>query len=230
MDQQNQSQRVVICSELPENPIATKMTQKEDRTCGGRFRWNLIINGIIIIMAAFPFYLPLEATLGINCFYASLWMIFTILAALTQSKIHQTMKKFQNNMEQSSLPNSSQIKFILITFIYKEPLELLLKTLQNVSQQRIAKEIIMLVCMEEKTPDKETKLSPFMNNSKTVLVNQLQLFILMEHLEKYQVNVLIIIMVLDLSQLIQKKVILTLIQISILQLILMLIQSFQKLT
>ncbi|CAD8191165.1 unnamed protein product [Paramecium octaurelia] len=157
MSEQNQSQRLLISSELPENPIATKMTLKEDKTCGGRFRWNLVINAIMIAMAAFPFYLPLEATLGVNCFYASLWLLFTCLAANNLFTIHNTIRKVTKCQDQP--PNPSPIKFILITFLYKEPLELLLKTLQNVSQQRIAKEIIMVVCMEEKTPDKESKIN-----------------------------------------------------------------------
>ncbi|CAD8211648.1 unnamed protein product [Paramecium octaurelia] len=150
------NQRLIFSNELPENPMATKMTLKQDKTCGGRLRWNLIINVVMIAMAGFPFYLPLEATLGVNCFYALLWILFIFLAANTQSKIHQTMKKVSNNSQQP--PNPTPIKFILMTFIYKEPLDLLLKTLQNIQQQRIAKEIIMVVCMEEKTPEKETKI------------------------------------------------------------------------
>ncbi|CAD8133593.1 unnamed protein product [Paramecium octaurelia] len=157
MSELNHGKRLLISSELPENPIATKMTLKEDKTCGGRFRWNLIINALMIAMAAFPFYIPLEATLGVNCFYASLWLLFTFLAANTLTKIHRTIKKVSIGQEQP--PTPSPIKFILITFLYKEPLELLLKTLQNVSQQRIAKEIVMVVCMEEKTPDKESKIN-----------------------------------------------------------------------
>ncbi|CAK92135.1 unnamed protein product (macronuclear) [Paramecium tetraurelia] len=147
MSETNQIQRLLISSELPENPIATKMTLKEDKTCGGRFRWNLVINAIMIAMAAFPFYLPLEATLGINCFYASLWLLFTCLAVNTLSKIHNTIKKsfpYQIYFDHIPLQRTSRIT---------------LKTLQNVSQQRIAKEIILVVCMEEKTPDKESKIN-----------------------------------------------------------------------
>ncbi|CAK78300.1 unnamed protein product (macronuclear) [Paramecium tetraurelia] len=114
MSDLNQGKRLIISSELPENPIATKMTLKEDKTCGGRFRWNLVINAIMIAMAAFPFYIPLEATLGVNCFYASLWLLFTFLAASTLTKIHSTIKKVSIGQEQP--PNPSPIKTSRITF------------------------------------------------------------------------------------------------------------------
>ena len=83
MEQTNKKRTIILSNQLKENPLAVKMTLKQDKTCGGRLRWNLIINFAMLAMAGFPFYLPLSGTLGVLSFYASLWILFMILEANT---------------------------------------------------------------------------------------------------------------------------------------------------
>ena len=134
----------------------TDIKKKEVKVfCNGRIRWNLLINFIIVGITILPFFVPEYITLAVNVYYALFWVIFVILAARTQYKISKCMKQAPEiDQEQAK----DQIKFIMATFVYKEPLDLILKTLKNVSQQRRAKDLIMVVCMEEKTPQKEEKI------------------------------------------------------------------------
>ena len=45
-----------------------------------------------------------------------------------------------------------------MTFIYKEPIQLLISTIENIAKMKRSEEIIMLVGFEEKTPDLEEKI------------------------------------------------------------------------
>ena len=135
---------------------------KTDFFCNGRFRWNLLINIGVIGMVALPFFVPTYITLGVNCYYAFFWFIFICFAIRTQVKIAKRMKQKDSTQEQ----NSGKYKSIMATFVYREPLELILKTLKNISEQSLAKEIIMSVCMEEKTPDREEKIKQIFDQYK----------------------------------------------------------------
>ncbi|CAD8196063.1 unnamed protein product [Paramecium octaurelia] len=171
------NQLLLFFCELPENPMATNLTLKQDKTYGGRLIWNLII--YVVKWQGFPFYPPLEATFGVNCFYALLWILFIFLAAKTQSKIKQMMKRFQ--MTPNNLQIQTPILFILMLFIYKESLDILLKTLQTFNNNEQLNKSSWT-----KLQRRNPKLMQYLNNSKIVLINSQLLQFLMELQERFQ--------------------------------------------
>ena len=108
----------------------------------------------MIAVVGLPFFVPTYVTLAINSYYAFLWGVFICFAIRTQTKISKRMKRSTTQQEQ----HEGAYKSIMATFVYREPLKLILKTLKNISEQSLAKEMIMSVCMEERTPDREDKI------------------------------------------------------------------------
>eukprot|EP00340_Litonotus_pictus_P001142 CAMPEP_0170518586 /NCGR_PEP_ID=MMETSP0209-20121228/4243_1 /TAXON_ID=665100 ORGANISM="Litonotus pictus, Strain P1" /NCGR_SAMPLE_ID=MMETSP0209 /ASSEMBLY_ACC=CAM_ASM_000301 /LENGTH=280 /DNA_ID=CAMNT_0010804209 /DNA_START=248 /DNA_END=1087 /DNA_ORIENTATION=+ len=49
-------------------------------------------------------------------------------------------------------------KHLFVTYFYKEPLELILHSIENLKTLSHSKEVELLVCLEEGTPDKEDKI------------------------------------------------------------------------
>jgi hypothetical protein len=126
----------------------------------GRIRWNILINVIVLGIMAIPFVTPLLVTFIVNCYFMFIWIIFILCATIKHFRIHKTMNRYDKLSRISASENdgkdrviSSKYKFIMSTFAYKEPLGLIIKNLNNISTLYGSEDVVLTVCLEERTPD-----------------------------------------------------------------------------
>lgn len=130
----------------------------------GRFRWNILINVLVISIVLVPFVLPVLVTITLNGYFVFNWILFLIIATVRHFKIIQTIKKYQVLNEEKRELVESRYKFIMVTVVYMEPQELILKCLQNLYQIQGSEDLIITVCLEEKTPELESKIKQIIEN------------------------------------------------------------------
>ncbi len=149
--------------------------EKTNLFMNGRFRWNILLNLIVIFFILIPFFIRIEILFALNAYFLVFWIIYASISTIRQFKLNSTIKKFKNRDEkkpngintikidskQTSLPMSSinKISFIMVTFVYKETLELINKSLNNIVSLNGAQDLLVTVCLEERTPDIEYKIS-----------------------------------------------------------------------
>jgi hypothetical protein len=125
----------------------------------GRFRWNIFVfllaTGLIIL----PIVIPIIATLVINCYFILIWFLYLVFNTYGNFKIWRTINKYKQ-ADEESVPQTvkSKHRHIMVTFVYKEPLAMLKKNLQMVLSLNGGKEVIMVICLEEKTPELGSKM------------------------------------------------------------------------
>ena len=141
----------LLTKPIPEN---SQKNIKISHTCSGRLRFNLIINIIMIGLIGLPFIISSYMTLILNLYFSLLLIIFITLAVHSQIKITKTLK----NIRETSQLSSIKYKYLMCTFVYKEPLKLIKKTLNNIKSLNFSDQVYMVVCMEETTPDKDLKI------------------------------------------------------------------------
>lgn len=75
-------------------------------------------------------------------------------------KIYSMTKKYRKNSKLDTISEkvASKYNYIFATFAYKEPLEIIKKCLENISNLNESKSLIVAVCLEERTPDLERKI------------------------------------------------------------------------
>lgn len=150
------------CLKIGDKEKHAEDIKKTELIFKGRLRWNLLINIIVIGIVAVPFLTPLLVSFVLSCYFVFLWFLFILIATYKHFKIHYTMKKFQSDNLKSKIIES-KFKYIMATFAYKEPMDLIIKNLNNVSSMDGANETIMTICFEEKTPNLEHNISTISN-------------------------------------------------------------------
>ena len=161
---------VIISEALPTKDASKQRSSPHKLTCGGRMRYNIILNALIVGLVASPFFIPTIATLAINSYFAFLWVCFLILATITQCKIRSTLQHYNKLQIKTPTPEaegdhvtvldeSKSLKKIMVTFAYKEPLELIVETLENVSKLSQASSVILGISLEQRTPEKDKKIA-----------------------------------------------------------------------
>ncbi|XP_040563440.1 uncharacterized protein [Lepeophtheirus salmonis] len=137
---------------------------KEVKSKGSqRLRWNLVFNICIWILITIPFWLPfvpklnlsivLYVLLGLQGAFSIFFLIVSLLAlrALFVVFGYRNYDFTQDEDVKKMLP---KLTHLVILSCYKEPIELISKTIQSVASQTMAKNVIMVVGFEEKTPDR----------------------------------------------------------------------------
>lgn len=114
---------------IDESKNKAKTFNKEKLFLQGRLRWNILINILVITIFILPFFVPILVTFILNAYFLINWCIFLLIAAYKHFKIHKTLKS--NNRQDEEKPKcvDSKYKFIMATFVYKEPIELMLQVL-----------------------------------------------------------------------------------------------------
>ena len=137
-----------------------KFLAKTELFFSGRFRWNIFVFLLAVGLIILPIFIPLIATLAINVYFVLLWFIILVLNTIGNFKVKWTLRKFSSeaDVEKASHTTNGKYKNILATFAYKEQLNLLLRTLKMVLSLRGGSDCIMVICLEEKTPDLEKKI------------------------------------------------------------------------
>ncbi len=136
---------------------------KYDLFLQGRLRWNILINLIVIALFLSPFLVPTIVTFILNAYFLLNWFVFMLIAIVKHIRINQTLNVFKRSDEENPKVIESKYKYIMATFVYKEPIELILKSLTNVIQIEGSEDCIMTVCLEERTPDLNNKIKQISN-------------------------------------------------------------------
>ncbi|KAL4481580.1 hypothetical protein ABPG74_007669 [Tetrahymena malaccensis] len=175
-------QAIIITDPLPEK---TKFPSAG--LLNGRVRFNIIMNLGICAFIVVPFFVPVIYSIGIQCYFSLQWLVFFIFYFINTIRIMKVnksnVKKKCNNKEvvkldkidstqnntgsqqdtittlKDSVQQKYKYKFIMMTFIYKEPLELLMNTLENLKEMHGSNQMIVAVGFEERTPDKDDKIN-----------------------------------------------------------------------
>ena len=141
---------IIIDSQLP--PIPNVNINKHFKLCcGGRCRFSLSFPILALGIFVIPFLVPLSVTLSLNLFYSAQLLFYIILATINHCKIISRLKK-------NNVVINEEIIFIMMTFIYKEPLELIMATLKNLNDSEYKKPYILLICIEGRTPEVKEKI------------------------------------------------------------------------
>lgn len=90
------------------------------------------------------------------------------LRHLPKTKLTRTGQHINKNLEVSVDPEngSPNLKHLVIMVGYKEPVDLICKTIDTIAAQTRAKSIIMVIGLEERTPDYKGKIEYFQNRYK----------------------------------------------------------------
>ena len=161
----------------------TKVENRNDRnakygyesgTGNKRFRWNIIFNIIIWVVIPLPLWLPF-VFYGISIFllpFLQLVMSLTwLFVTLNAWKTYWKIRMFKNKACSDQERNENEHKHLVVLAVYKEPLHVILETIQSLSNQTIAENTILAVAFESKSPDVHTKIGTIGKNFSHVFEN-----------------------------------------------------------
>ncbi|MDJ0743499.1 MAG: hypothetical protein QNJ32_09060 [Xenococcaceae cyanobacterium MO_167.B27] len=124
-----------------------------------RFRFNLIFLLLVWLSVLIPLWMPnysLSLSSKIVIIFLGLinlvWTVALLLSARFVWKLSKKQKSFQTNHSIITFSRLGELHHIVTICIYKEPLELIEKTLESLRQQTQSHRIIVVVAMEERTP------------------------------------------------------------------------------
>uniref|UniRef100_A0A914XFQ4 Glycosyltransferase 2-like domain-containing protein n=1 Tax=Plectus sambesii TaxID=2011161 RepID=A0A914XFQ4_9BILA len=158
--------------EKPYAPISKYCAECQPKPANKYLRWNLLFAIIIATLLTSPVWMALIPVLR----RASMEFIIAVLAAIqfmwfmaTVNAIRYVLKlrrefvcndclKNERDLE-STGKSTDQIKHLIGLTLYKEPLELLIRTTDSLARQTKAKKSLsVFIGLEEGTPDKENKI------------------------------------------------------------------------
>jgi len=124
-----------------------------------QIRWNLLLNFILWVLFSIPFWLPflhpyvpifwsVTTLFAIQAAFSVVWLIVALLALLTYFTIY--LKRNDESPER-------KYTHLVCMAAYKEPIDLLVASIQSLADQTEVANTILTVGFEEKTPEKEMK-------------------------------------------------------------------------
>ena len=125
------------------------------------FRWNLLWL-VMCLLAPYPLWLTFvdcriayEITILLNVL---LTLNFAVTTFLCWRYMWRMIRSFNTPFWQELDPVvREKVQHIVVLLAYKEPVELLCETLSSIAKQTVAESIIVVVGMEEKTPEQAEK-------------------------------------------------------------------------
>jgi len=128
-----------------------------------KFRWNLLWL-LLLVIGPFPLWLRfvdcklcLELEFIIGAFFNFNYLLCAVYCWMYMWRM---LRAFNLPFYEETDPDvRDQIQHICIMPTYKEPVALLKQTLSSVANQTVADSIVMVVGMEEGTPDKDERIS-----------------------------------------------------------------------
>ena len=150
-----------------------KMLQKTRLFFSGRLRCGIVLVLALALGALLvPLFVPALATLALNAYFFLVWLVFLTLNTLANVRIRSMLKRFTPNdaaaaaADPEAAGGRSAIKavktkytHIMATFAYKEPLALIERSLRNVCALNGSRDLITVVCLEERTPVIDYKIA-----------------------------------------------------------------------
>lgn len=126
------------------------------------FRWNLLWL-LFILLAPYPLWLSFvscslsyEITIIVNIV---LTVNFIYATVMCWAYMWRMLRIFKTTYQtDDNFPEAEKISHIVVLPTYKEPLELLLETISSIASQTVASSIVLVIGMEEKTPEREMKV------------------------------------------------------------------------
>ena len=157
----SQSQEVIISSKLDVQP--DKNLNKTKLCCSGRFRFNLLFLSLAAGIPIIPLFLNSTLIFMIfNLYYSMWWIIFTINYIINQNRIkskylcNRVISQEEINTKEEKMPLGYNI--IFCCYFYKEKLDLLDQAISRISNLDHFKDFLVIIAVEEKTPEKDEKI------------------------------------------------------------------------
>ena len=120
-------------------------------------RWNLLWLAMISGMALMPYWLdPETLRYCVLAYWLQVFGLYAFAAAhciCTLRKMSVTMETVAHRHGYPDTAQARELRHIVLMCAYKEPLELLARTVQTVAESTVADRIVMVVGFEEGTPD-----------------------------------------------------------------------------
>lgn len=150
---------------LDETKNLEKTLKKTDLFFSGRFRWNIFVFFLAVGLIALPLFIPIIGIFAINCYFVLLWFLYLVFNTIGNIRIWWTLRKYKRaDAENAPETVRGKFKHIMATFAYKEPIALLTRNLKMVLSINGGKDCIMVVCLEEKTPELDKKIKEIEKN------------------------------------------------------------------
>ena len=170
----------IISNIEPSIIIETGLTYHRDLKNNSQwFRWNLLFNIIVWLIVPLPFWLPFISNTvafyvipSIQAVFIFMWIskclefsslenysLFHVVIGLLALKnacilYRNNSRQFNNSYRELE---TRPIRHIVTISCYKEPVELISKSIQTIANQTEVNRIIMVIGFEEKTPDVNEK-------------------------------------------------------------------------
>lgn len=128
---------------------------------GSRIKFNLLWNLVIWSFCSLPLWLPLcagctrsfFAVSGVLLFFNLVWML---AVAFTAYYVWFLYKGMEVDYKAKYAPETPLYHIIILT-IYKDDMEIVMRTLESIAKQTEAKRICMVLGWEGRTPDREER-------------------------------------------------------------------------
>ncbi len=120
-------------------------------------RWNLLWLAMIAGMALMPYWLnPETLRYCVLAYWLQVFGLYAFAAAQSISTLRRMSAAMETVSYVQDYPDTAQareLRHIVLMCAYKEPLELLAKTVQTIAESTVASRTVMVVGFEEGTPD-----------------------------------------------------------------------------
>ncbi|CAF2060155.1 unnamed protein product [Rotaria magnacalcarata] len=127
-----------------------------------RFRWNLLFNLLVWLIVPLPFWIPFVSNKlayyllpSIQGLFVLMWTIIAILAL--KNAIILYVNRSRDFTKDCAGQGQKPIRHIVAISCYKEPVDLIARSVETLADQTEVHRITMVISFEERTPDKEKK-------------------------------------------------------------------------
>ncbi|CAF1176713.1 unnamed protein product [Rotaria sp. Silwood1] len=153
---ENQKNNVVVVSDIPQYTIVEtdQSSHRNMKTGSQRFRWNLLFNFLVWLIVPLPFWIPFVFN---NLTYYLLPCIQVIAILALKNSLILYLNHSRNFAKEYTTYEKIPIRHIVAISCYKEPVDLIARSVQTLADQTEVHRIIMVISFEQRTPDKEKK-------------------------------------------------------------------------
>ncbi|UJR27633.1 hypothetical protein I4U23_008914 [Adineta vaga] len=149
-----------ISISIPESTIP--INHHDIKSGQQRFRWNLLFNLLVWIICPLPLWLPFVSNElaiyilpSIQCIFVIIWLIISLLAGRNAFILYR--HRYDDYSALLTTEESNKIQHLVVISCYKEPLELIKRSVDTLAAQTEVSRITMVISFEERTPDVHLK-------------------------------------------------------------------------
>ena len=138
------------CRRLRASAVARHLRERQ------LVRWNLLWLALIAVCATLPLWLGSDLLRRCSVLYwAQVLALYSFAAVQSVRTLLSMAAEIENGSRRGPYPDTqraAELRHIVLMCAYKEPLELLEKTVQTVAEQTVAHRVVMVIALEEGTP------------------------------------------------------------------------------